>query len=628
MDARRPRQFPHLLVVAGAALAARLLYFIELRSFPLFHSPTADTLKYLGRANEILGGQWLGEGVYFHSSPVYGYLLALGLGSGVSSPLDMSAVVWFQLLVSAATAVLTWAVGRELGGPRAGLVAGLVYALSPGAVFYDGALLADFLLPMTVASVALVVARGPPSPSRLFCVGAVIGFGSLARPNLLVFLAPVLVWARGSSGGSMRSMLGLVAGVSLFVLPVTARNALVGGDLVLISSNGGVNLFIGNGPDATGAFAAPPFWASALEARSTAAAEAAVGHDMTPSEVSRFYAGEAFGWIAGHPQAYLGLVARRMWLFISAYEVPNHMDLNYFSRHSLVLRGLPARWALVLPTAAAGLVWSYRRERRHTLLLLMCAVYAGSIIGLFFVTGRYRFPIMPILAIWTGLGVCAWRHIDARRRLAGAVVAGLVGVGAWATPPPEVVVSEAYSLMHLAGVHQRQGDHRAEIAALEAALEVQAPHERRGYLLNNLGIARMMTGDIDGALDASARALALAPDNAETLQNHVMMMVKAGASREALPLVEARISDAPGDAQLWFLRGRLLRETQELDSAVSALRQSISLGGGARAWFQLALCHEAAEDWTRAERAWQQGLLEQPDHPQAGERLQAIQNRR
>ncbi|MEC8423946.1 MAG: tetratricopeptide repeat protein, partial [Myxococcota bacterium] len=139
---------------------------------------------------------------------------------------------------------------------------------------------------------------------------------------------------------------------------------------------------------------------------------------------------------------------------------------------------------------------------------------------------------------------------------------------------------------------------------------------------------RMMTGDIDGALDASARALALAPDNAETLQNHVMMMVKAGASREALPLVEARISDAPGDAQLWFLRGRLLRETQELDSAVSALRQSISLGGGARAWFQLALCHEAAEDWTRAERAWQQGLLEQPDHPQAGERLQAIQNRR
>jgi hypothetical protein len=62
--------------VVAAALAVRLLYFAEFRDLPLFNAPTGDTVAYASQAQTILRGDFLGDDVYFHSSPAYPYFLA------------------------------------------------------------------------------------------------------------------------------------------------------------------------------------------------------------------------------------------------------------------------------------------------------------------------------------------------------------------------------------------------------------------------------------------------------------------------------------------------------------------------------------------------------------------------
>src|SRR5690606_10235159 len=70
---------------------------------------------------------------------------------------------------------------------------------------------------------------------------------------VLVPLLPLLWWRSGARTAMLRTGT-VVAGVALVVLPWTARNAVQMGSPVLISTNMGDNLCIGNNPDADGAY--------------------------------------------------------------------------------------------------------------------------------------------------------------------------------------------------------------------------------------------------------------------------------------------------------------------------------------------------------------------------------------
>ncbi len=612
-----------LLAVLAAAFLARGLYFLEISSLPLFSVPTADTLKYLEQAQQVLDGDLLGQGVYFHSSPIYGYLLAAALSLGLATPVDLSMVAWLQLLVGVGTAGLCWALGRRLGGDRAGLVAGLLYALAPAAVFYDGELLGDFLLPPVVAAVALW-GGGDLRGRRLVGLGALIGLGAVARPILLLLLAPLALVAYTPRPAWVGRVGALAFGAMLLVAPVTARNAVVGGDAVLVSSNGGVNLFLGNRDGATGAFQAPAYWDSGLEAHSTREAEARVGHALRPSEVSRFWAREALGWIAAHPTRWAGLVGRRLRLFLGHYEIPNHMDLGFFAARSRTLRWLPARWWLVLALGAAGVALGARRTREHALPLLMLAAYAGGIVALFFVTGRYRFPVFPLLAAFAGVGVAAWPAAGRARRAVAFGVSVVVIAIAAIPPPAEVRVTSGYSYEHLAAAHQRRGELAEAEAALLAGLADAGSPQAASYLQNNLAVIRMRRGDLPGAVDASFAAVALAPDNPGTLLNHVLVLNAAGRVEEALPPVRAALATAPADPVLLAAQGRALAATGDLDGAVAAFDAALAGTPSADTWFQLALCHEERGDRESALRAWNEGLVLAPDHAAAQARRAAL----
>ena len=599
-----------LALVLLVALAARLGVFSELAGFPLFDGPAADTLEYLGRARAILAGDPLGgPGVFFHSSPLYAWLMAAALATGLADPAHLGGLVAVQLLVGVGTAGLSWALARRLAGPGAALAAGLLVALSPTAIFYDAALLGDFLLPPAFAAAALLLAR-PATPRRLAATGAVLGLAALVRPNALLLLLPA-AWAGRAAG--RRGLLALAAAAGLAVAPATVRNAVVADDLVVVSSNGGVNFWIGNNPAATGAFAPPadgdPRWASHLEASSRRAAEAEAGRPLRPSEVSRHFARKAAAWILRNPGDWLRLVGRRLRLLGAAYEIPNHMDFSFVARRSFLLRWLPARWWLVFPLGLAGMLLGRRRPEARA-AAGMVAVYLGSVVLLFFVTGRYRHPVFPLLAALgaaaPGWLVEAWRS-GARRRAVVAAGVGLAALGLAAWPAPAGVrVGPAYSWHHLARVHELRGEAGAAVEAWERAVEAEPGNS---FLWNGLGVARARVGDDAGAVAALERATVLAPDDPEARANLALALARAGRAEAAARAVREATALDPADPAVLATCAAALHLAGDPDGAALLARRLTRLAPELPAgWLRLAAALEDAGRGDEALAAWREAL--------------------
>jgi len=112
---------------------------------------------------------------------------------------------------------------------------------------------------VTAALVAVAAWLGSRRSLASRCgLGAVLGVATLVRPQSLL-LAPLLGFLSAAKGESWQKRLasaGIVTALSVAVcLPWTARNCVRMHSCALVSFNGGWNLLIGAGPNATGSWA-------------------------------------------------------------------------------------------------------------------------------------------------------------------------------------------------------------------------------------------------------------------------------------------------------------------------------------------------------------------------------------
>jgi tetratricopeptide (TPR) repeat protein len=504
-----------LLAIAGitaVALGLRVWNLLELRANdPFFADPSVDERMYHEWASAIARGEGFGEQVFLNG-PAYPAFLALVYRVFGPSLLAAKAV---QSALSALDCALVWALGRRLFGRGVGLGAAAILALYEMAIFYPGTLLLEGVLGTLVLGMLLLatqaLARG--GALRFAAAGAATGLLALARPNALLFAALfgafVALRRVGAERRRAAALLAFAVGTSALVLPATWHNLRVGGDFVLVSYAGGMNLFIGNNPDARGEFRVPRIVPPALlddpeEQRAVfaALAEQASGRPLAPSEISAYWARRALDYAREQPAAWARLMLHKLLLSFNAYEPWNVRSLTLTRDASAALRLPLLGFGAIAPFALLGIA-ATRRAWRELLPLYAWLATVWITLCAFFVLSRYRMAAVPVLALFAaaGGGYCADRLRERR---------------------PRALVRTALAL-----------------AALALFVQWPLARENLGIAYYNLGNRLRAQGQIERAIDAYAQALRRSPGYLSAYNNLALAYEDAGRREEARQAWEA-----------------------------------------------------------------------------------------
>lgn len=397
-----------LLAIVLVGLAARLAVVATIPT-----QPTSDSWSYLQRGLNLLHhGRYEPLPGSLDATYPPGYPLVLAAVTAlVPAGASVLAAKLAGCLLACASIWLGGLLAGRAFGPRAGLLAAALLACYPRHVLQATVLLSEHLfLPLLLLFLLqLVSPPDHPRPWRqALAAGLVAGLLALVRP--IGYLLP-LAWAWRLTGGrGWRRVAGelavLVAVQHLVLLPWAVRNLRSLGTFSFLSSAGGVDLFIGNNPHATGGWMQ---WRAPLAEMEPAAGRPGLGC----FEVDALARRAALRWMREQPAAALRLYLRKLGLILARED--------YLTTFALTGRELwpPLGGASALPDGHPGLWLAPAAQRLMDVsywLLLGLAGTAGALVLRRGGPGRAR-------AAWPGwllLGVASYFPLAAAFFLASS----------------------------------------------------------------------------------------------------------------------------------------------------------------------------------------------------------------
>jgi hypothetical protein len=495
-------------------IALRVLFLVEFSGAP---NRAADAEFFLDAARRIAGGDlFLGRETFLFS-PFYSYFLAAVFAIAGE---QLSLVLAIQCALGVGAAILLWRLARELFGPLSALLTLGLHLLCGIVLFFEGQLMdATFSVDLAIAFLWAMHRAGRSGTFGAWLgAGALLGLFALARPNVLLFAPFAAGWAfrtaarGGASARGVAAAAAVAAGTLLCILPVTARNWILTGELVPITAHGGINFYVGNNENATGFFTPPagmpPLPGLFNREVPRAAAERATGRTgMKDGEVSGYWFSRGLEFIRENPTRWALLTLRKVRAFLNGREVPINVEFDFFRGLSKALRIAFLPMGVLLPLGLLGLVRAARRGPEQSLFLLWFVVCFASVV-LFFVASRYRLPVVPVLLLHAGFAIRELLTDVARPARLSASAAGLAALLLFSNADLELRLNPAY-VAHSRGytleTMQRWDD---AIAWYERALAADPR-----LVLTHVHLARIHAGRGDAARAGEhyEAALRLAP---------------------------------------------------------------------------------------------------------------------
>ncbi len=575
---------------AGVGLAALLMQILLLWDTwgeMAFRFPLVDAATYHQLAQAFMKGT--APRTPFWQPPLFPWFLSGVYGLfGVS----MMAARVAQGLVAVAGALLTLALGMRLAGRGAGVAAGLAVTVCAPLLFFQTQLLPVGLAVVLDLALVLQVLRALERPTawRWSAAGLCLGLAGLAIPNALVMgaIAFPLAWVTGLRGAGWKraglSVAALLAGVAVVVAPVTIRNRVVGKQWVLISTNSGINFFIGNNPhmDVTVATRPGLDW------------ERLVQIPYQHEGVKDARGADRYFWRTGllymmeRPNAFFKGLAVKGRQFLAAREIPRNLDLYTMRQHSIVLMCLSWKWewfafpfGVIGPLGLLGIVLALGRGREHRVTVAFVLLYALSVI-LFFPTARYRAPILPLFLIFSALAAGWLVKLMRVPGLGWWAGVGLLGLLAWLVNAPVAAPSDGVrfdaELENAIGAAcQIRGDTDAAMRHYQRAREQDPQLSEAAY---NMGVLLGERKKRSESKQAYREVLRIRPDHDKARINLGIALYQEGALGEAADMLEMATGLNPGNPRAWHNRAMVLETMGRHAEALSCWEKAAALDPG------------------------------------------------
>jgi len=557
-----------VIAVLALALLIRVIYLYLYQALPDWNFLTVDNYYHHHWAQRLAAGDLLGGATYFRA-PFYIYCLGL-LYSVFGSSLWVGRI--FGLIVGLGSIFLTFRIAERVFERRAAIIAALIQSLLPIMIYFESELLLDplFMLLLQVAIYFFVVWYDDKTNRSLWLAGLFLGLASITRPTALA-VAPIFLIAlffKRSESNFKLNLARLSLPIVLIVGLIFARNLIVAGDPVLISSQGGINFYIGNSENADGLSAVlpEPMGYNWQISQITQMAEKETGRTLKPSGVSSWWRNRALGWIVDNPRQFISLYIKKIWYNLSSTEVSNNRSLPGFFAHVLLLKYNPLSFGILFLLAVIGIAAHLKENQKLKPLVAIIGTYV-LVTALFFFSSRFRLPLLPLYAILAGGAVGSIRQIIIdRSRLVTAIVAGTAA--ALITFLPLFGYSQSItgqSVVSRGLAYLNEGDYNT---ALETFRRAQAINPDFPELNLNLGVLFIKEGQIDSALVYLEKERRLYPLRPKSYTNLATLALldsnQVAAERYAQKAVDLNPADITAHRVL--LRAIAMKRTLTIES--------------------------------------------------------------
>jgi 4-amino-4-deoxy-L-arabinose transferase-like glycosyltransferase len=383
-------------LLAGVLVVAALALTVHALSRPVADTgPDGNVYERLG-AEAAASDHLLGCGNFKRSYWAPGWITTIAVVYRVTGRRP-HAIRFFLIAVALATGWLVFAMARRLAGPCAGIAAVCLFLFSTLVFRFTSYYQYEIPFAFLTASAGFILffvpagqkgAVGKPLPAYprggVLSAGVVIAVGALISPRVLALLPLVILCFRLQSGWrrALASTAVLLIGVWLVLLPWGVRNHNCFGEWIFTTTNGGVNLYLGNNAHNTGSgLYLPPVGVRPP-------------HDV---QESGEWIKEAVKYSVGEP----GRTLRRVLVKGLRFWNPHYGD------QALVLVLFVIGWARLI------------RSRRHAdirtpltpaMVWILAAPFVFMLVHMvFYVQVRYMIPALPMVTVVAGAGLCGWR---------------------------------------------------------------------------------------------------------------------------------------------------------------------------------------------------------------------------
>ncbi len=548
-----------LLPTILAGFIIRLLYVLEVHNTPFYQSMFSDSNIYYEWAKNIaLNNEWIGNEPFF-MAPLYPYFMALVFK--IFGPV-LFVVKLLQVVASTFTILIVYRTAEKLFNKEVAIVSAFISAFYVVFVFYSAAILSEtFQVFFYVLFIyELLRERKIEDKYSWLKLGIYFGILVLFRANILLFVPVFIIYLYrkyrypNTKFVKIFIPLGIFAGgVLLPMLPLTVHNYFASGEFIPVTSNGGINFYIGNNERSPGVYINPEGFTIANDPAGRDFAQSKTGRRMDYSDASSYWYSKSLDYIAHRPAEFFGLLLKKTVLFFHGSEFPQStvMDYKYFEKNYSDVLKLPlfGYWFVSL-LGLFGIIM-YAKSKSDKLILYFFFSYLFATI-LFFVNGRFRLAITPLLIIFTAyaihqLFVMVKTGNFGEFRIPGVVTGLMIIILTFVVNVPTFGEYDAYlhlgdiayekmefdkaidnynratffketstAYMNMGNALARKKDFRNAIGVYAKAINHDPDN---GLIYFNMGFAYTQMGQTDKAYESYKKALELDPTNSDAIRN-------------------------------------------------------------------------------------------------------------
>ncbi len=381
-----------LWAFVALGLALRLAWIV---AFPA--TPGSDGGTYLSLAKKLAtGGAFEVAQTRAYWPPGYPIFLSVWM-----TVFGTSKIVWLctNLMLYIVAVYGIDRLVRQLANPAAARLAVLLFALWPNLVAHSATpekeTLVIALLPWTTWIVVRLM-QGKGSSGSIIAAGLLLGLAILVQPSLQL-LVPALSMALflilRPAYRAIAPTLALIVGVAMVVAPWTLRNYHEFGQLVLVSTNGGSNLYRANNPLATGGY--------------TNRGEVSLS-GLSELESDKEGKRLAIEWIRSHPADFAKLAVEKQIRFMGDDSGGVYSTLKVGKASDspplfAIIKGFSNAWWLAMWLLLAAAVISMRNTKSDVSPLSRFPawfwLYLFALPSVFESSGKYHVPVLWALPV-------------------------------------------------------------------------------------------------------------------------------------------------------------------------------------------------------------------------------------